>query len=58
MTILDRMDEPFAFWLVRTFLNSSEDETDEMQPLTTMHTFLTGTVILLVIVIVRVLISR
>jgi hypothetical protein len=58
MTILDQMDEPFAFWLVRTFLISPEDQTDDTQPLTTTYTFLTGTVILMVIVIVRILISR
>ena len=58
MTILDQIGEPFAFWLVRTFLTSPEDQTDDTQPVTTMHTFLIGTVILVVIVIVRLLISH
>jgi hypothetical protein len=58
MTFLNEMREPFAFWLIRTFLISPEDEVDEKQPLTNRYTILTGTVIVIFILIVRLLISR
>jgi hypothetical protein len=57
MAALSRMNEPFAFWLVQSFLIPEEDQADEMEPLTSKYTFVTGTVVFVVIVIVRLLLS-
>ena len=58
MTILNPMGEQFAFWLVQSFLISQEDQTDETRPLTNAHAIVIGTVILVVLVILRLLVSR
>ena len=58
MTLQNEMGEPFAFWLVGEFLISPDDQADEVQPLTNRYTFLTGTVMLMVIAVIRLLISR
>ncbi len=58
MTGFNLMGEPFAFWLVQAFLIPEEDQTDEMQSLTNTYTFVMATVILMVIVMVRLLLSR
>jgi len=58
MTLQNEMGEPFAFWLVGEFLIAPDDQADEAQPLTNRYTFLTGTVILIVIAMIRLVISR
>lgn len=57
MTLKNHTGEPFAFWLIKEFLGSPEDQADEAQPMTNRYTLLTGIAILVVIAIIRLLIS-
>jgi hypothetical protein len=58
MAALNRMSEPFAFWLVQSFLVPDEDQADERPPLTNAYTFVTGATLVIVLVIVRWLMTR
>lgn len=58
MGSLHLFTEPFAFWLVRVFLDPEDDQTKEFNPLSTKNVIATGTVILIVVALAGALLSR
>jgi hypothetical protein len=56
MTALKPVDDPLVFWLIQTFLRTQEDESEELPPLSNTYVIITGTAILIIIVIARFLV--
>ena len=50
--------EPFAFWLVRVFLDPEDGQTEESGQLSNKYVFATGTAVLIVVALVGALLSR
>lgn len=56
MMLGKEIGEPFAFWLVNNFLPPLDETSEEVQPMIDRHTFLTGTAIVMLIVLLGLLV--